>query len=243
MRESAEAEQSVIGAFLVDQMAVYRVMDILTPDMFFYDAYADCYRDVLALAKDGKPIDRVILNDCMKRRQEQDPEHMHEVFRNTASASNIEAYAAIVRECWEGRQLFGIGQEIAGFAFEDDAKDKAMGLLMGLDAGESGGFVGPKDRMREVVAYVEERFNADGALIGKSTGLIDVDAVTSGLRPGMSYVVAGRPGMGKTAFAMNIIMPTAHEGLPVLVYSMEMPARELDLRILSSIGHIDQGNM
>lgn len=231
-----EAEHNVLGACLINENAILHVMDMLEPRMFSSEAHAEIFSAMLDLAHDSKPTDPVLVAQAV-------PKHRNligELVKSVANSSNAAHYADRVVGFWKRRELARIGREILTIADEDGDVNRAMTLLVNLAGGENGGFVAPKERLREVVKYIEERHEQDGGLIGHSTGLVDLDAVTSGWRAGCLYVIAGRPAMGKTAFALQSILPTAQAGLPVLVFSMEMPARELDLRLLSNLGGIPQ---
>lgn len=236
-RSIIEAESMVLGACLLDEKAIFRVMDRLKADMFADAGHASLYAAMLGFAADGKPVDPSLLSATYPDLRSL----VTELVRSAAGSANVEHYAAHVVRFWNDRELDRIGREIQAIASDGDGDkiSKAMGLLMGMSAdGRSGGLRAGKERMREVVRYIEERFNSGGGLIGHSTGFYDLDKLISGWRGGCLYLIAGRPGMGKTAVSLNTLVPTAQEGLPVLVFSMEMPARELDLRLVSSIGNV-----
>lgn len=237
MRNPFEAEQRVLGACLLAEDAILSVMDMLTPAMFHNPDNRAIFAGMLALVQDSKPVDLSLLAQMIPAQREA----IIEIYKNAANAHNVEHYAGYVKNFWQQRELSRIGREIVGFADEEgDGVSRAMSLLMSLSAGERGGFVASNERMNEVVRYIEERHSADGAMIGHPTGLVDLDDMLSGLRDGCVYIVAGRPAMGKTAFALNTVLPTARKNQPVLIYSMEMPSRELDLRLISNIGNIPQ---
>lgn len=236
-RTMIHAEDLVLGACLIDEKAIFRVLDALTPDMLLDGTNRELWAAMTAHVADGKPVDGMLI-------AQSHPHLMKTIgtlIASAAGSSNVEHYAAHVARFFRDRELDRIGREIQAIAADGDG-DKmsaAMQLLLSVASeGEKGGLVAGKERMREVVRYIEERFNQGGGLIGHSTGYFDLDKLTSGWRPGCLYLIAGRPGMGKTAVSLNTMMPTANAGLPVLVFSMEMPARELDLRIISSVGNI-----
>ena len=237
MRNPFEAEQRVLGACLLAEDAILSVMDMLTPEMFYNPDNRAIFAGMLALVQDSKPVDLSLLAQMIPAQREA----IIEIYKNAANAHNVEHYAGYVKNFWQQRELSRIGREIVGFADDEgDGVSRAMSLLMSLSTGERGGFVASNERMSEVVHYIEERHSADGAMIGNPTGLVDLDDMLSGLRDGCVYIVAGRPAMGKTAFALNTILPTARKNQPALIYSMEMPSRELDLRLISNIGNIPQ---
>lgn len=238
-RSISEAEQNTLGAFLNDPHAILKVMDTLLPAHFYFGDHREIYEAMLALISDSKPVDMVMLGQLV-------PQHydcVMNIYKSVAGSANVEHYAAHVTRFWEQRELIRVGREIQALGMEGGDIGQAMGLLMELRGVEAGGLVHPKPRMAAVVAYIEERHEHDGGLIGQSTGLADLDSCLSGYRDGMLYIIAGRPSMGKTALALQTIIPTAEAGKPVLVFSMEMPSRELDLRILSNVGNIPQEAM
>lgn len=239
MLKSDEAEQNVLGSCLLNEQAIYHVMDFLEPPMFFDGVFREIYTAMLTLVQKNQPIDISLLTQEIPQRSEK----IIEIYKAQASSRNVLHYANQVMQFWQERELERAGRQIVGFAHEEGGLSRALSLIMGLAGGERGGFVGTRERLLEVVKYLEAREKADGCLIGHSTGLADLDKVLSGWRDGCLYIVAGRPAMGKTVFALNTLLPTARVGLPVLFFSMEMPARELDLRVMSNVGNIPQDKM
>lgn len=236
-RPMIEAESLVLGACLLDEKAIFRVMDTARPEMFADAGHRALYAGMLECAASGEPIDAALLATKLPDLSSL----IADILRAASGSANVEHYAAHVVRFWRDRELDRIGREIQAIAAdnEGDKVSSAMQLLMGLAAdSRKGGLIAGKERMREVVRYIEERYNQGGGMIGRSTGFYDLDKLLSGWRPGCLYLIAGRPGMGKTAVSLNTMIPTARDGLPVLVFSMEMPSRELDLRIISNIGSI-----
>ncbi len=169
--------------------------------------------------------------------------------QNTPSASNIRAYAQVVRERATLRKLIEAAQEIAESGFNPEGRnsqeliDEAERAIMQIsEAGRrSGGPEGVNALLGRALERIEELFNTGGDITGLTTGFSDLDNMTSGLQPADLVIVAGRPSMGKTSFAMNLVENAAlAQGKPILVFSMEMPAEQLIMRMLSSVGRIDQ---
>ena len=174
---------------------------------------------------------------------------MGELAKNTPSVSNIKAYADIVRERSILRQLISVANEIAGDAFDtggrssteilDDAERKVFQI-----SEERPNTVGPKEvnpLLTKAIERIDELYHSDNAITGLSTGYSDIDTMTAGLQPSDLIIIAGRPSMGKTTFAMNIVEHAVIQGdKPVIVFSMEMPGESLIMRMLSSLGRIDQ---
>lgn len=230
-----EAEIMVLGSCLMDADAAVTAVGALRSDMFLNAEHAGVFEALAALLRDGKPADPALV----AQRAGQDV--VARLMRSSYSSRNVGHYVELVRGFWDSRRLYQSGAKIQGIAQHGGTAGDAMAVLMALDDGEeTAGFVEPRPRMRAVVDYIDERFKAGDRLIGHSTGFADLDAVLSGWRDGCLYIVAGRPAMGKTAFALCSVLPTAEAGFPVLFFSMEMPTRELDLRLVSCVGRINQ---
>jgi replicative DNA helicase len=171
--------------------------------------------------------------------------------KDTPSAANITAYADIVRDRSVLRQLIHIGTQISDSAFNTEGRDTAE-LLENAERqvfqiaeqrqrGQGGGFIPIKSLLANAVDKIETLFEQEGAITGAGTGFTDFDELTSGLQPADLIIVAGRPSMGKTTIAMNIAENIALKGnMPVAVFSMEMPGDSLAMRMMSSLGRIDQ---
>jgi replicative DNA helicase len=211
------------------------------------------FRQIAQLAEAAEPIDVITVADKLQARGELDAAggltYLAELAQNTPSASNIRAYAQVVRERASLRKLIEAAQEIAESGFNpegrksDELIDEAERRIMQI--GEDGPKDGaPKDinpLLQAALGRIEELFQSGGAITGISTGFIELDNMTSGLQDSDLVIVAGRPSMGKTAFAMNLVEHAVlNQDKPILVFSMEMPADSLIIRMLSSIGRIDQ---
>ncbi len=164
----------------------------------------------------------------------------------TPSAANIKSYAGIVREYAVMRQLISVGTEISDIAFHPEGRDanelldhaerKVFEIADQRTRG-GGGFTPIKGLLTKAVDRIETLFQQDEPITGESTGFSDFDEMTSGLQPADLIIVAGRPSMGKTTFAMNIAESVAIKaGKPVAVFSMEMPGDSLAMRMMSSLG-------
>lgn len=251
--QSIEAEQSVIGGLMISQDAWDSVAEMVSPEDFYRPDHRLIFRQIRHLAEAAQPVDVVTLADQLQLSGELDAAGGHaylsELAENTPSASNIRAYAQVVRERSALRSLIEAAQEIADSGFTPEGRtsaeliDEAERLIMQI--GEQGPKAGgPQDvgtLLTETVQRIEELCNSGGDITGLTTGYIDLDKFTSGLQKSDLVIVAGRPSMGKTAFAMNLVENAIlAQSDPVLVFSMEMPAEALMMRLLSSIGHIDQ---
>lgn len=253
---SIEAEQSLIGGILLDNSSWDRVADLVAEVDFYRDEHRRIFRHIALLIEQGKPADVVTVYESLDKSG--DAQHvgglayLGEIANNTPSAANIRRYAEIVRERAILRKLVAVGDEIAAHALEPRGRDaslildEAEGKILGIrDEGsrQSGGFTPIQPVLGQVVDRIQELYDRDNpaAVTGVPTGLVDLDKMTSGLQATDMIIVAGRPGMGKTSFALNIAESVALEAqLPVAVFSMEMPATQLVMRFISSVGRLDQ---
>jgi replicative DNA helicase len=253
---SIEAEQSVIGGLLRDNAAWDRIADFMSPGDFYRYDHRIIFETLVKLINSSKPADVITvfeqLNMMGKAEDCGGLQYLNAMAQNTPSAANIRRYAEIVRDRGVLRRLITAADEISGDAFNPQGKDvKQM-----LDAAESKifaiaeegsrgakGWLPVQPLLTEVVERIDELYSRDSnsEVTGVPTGWIDLDRMTSGLQPGDMVVVAGRPSMGKTAFSMNIAENVAvEEGLPVAVFSMEMGGVQLAMRMLGSVGRLDQ---
>ncbi|MEZ7953428.1 MAG: replicative DNA helicase [Halioglobus sp.] len=250
---SAEAEQSVLGGLLLSADGWDAVAELVSDGDFYRLGHRLIFRQIAQLAEAAEPVDVITVADKLQARDELDAAggltYLAELAQNTPSASNIRAYAKVVRERACLRKLIEAAQEIAESGFNPDGRksdeliDEAERRIMQI--GEDGPKDGaPKDinpLLQAALGRIEELFQSGGAITGISTGFIELDNMTSGLQDSDLVIVAGRPSMGKTAFAMNLVEHAVlNQNKPILVFSMEMPADSLIIRMLSSIGRIDQ---
>jgi replicative DNA helicase len=252
---SIEAEQSVLGGLLLDNAAFDKIADIISESDFYRDEHKRIYRHICKLLERAKPADAVTVAESLDIAGEGSETgglaYLGELAVNTPSASNIRRYAEIVRERAILRQLVTAGDEFDGSAFNPLGRDPKQ-LLDEAEAkvfaiAESGfrhqsGFQHINPLLTQVVERIQELHDRDNPseITGVPTGYHDLDARTSGLQPGDLLIVAGRPSMGKTSFALNMGEHVAIEvGLPVAVFSMEMGGAQLAMRMLSSVGRLD----
>ena len=250
---SNEAEQSVLGGLMLDNQAWDRISHKITEKDFYVLAHRILFGAIVQLANQGKPLDVVTLAEALKNTNQLadigGELYLYELVRNTPSAANIVAYADIVRERSVLRQLISVAGEITESAFMpagratsellDEAEKKVFQISNQSVRGS--GPLRISDFITRAVDRIDLLFSSDQAITGLSTSYKDLDEMTSGLQPSDLIIVAGRPSMGKTTFAMNIAEHAAIDGLkPVLVFSMEMPGQALAMRMMSSLGRIDQ---
>ncbi len=251
---SIEAEQSVLGSLMLDNESWEKTADLLVEHDFYRRDHQLIFRAIADLFEQSQPVDVITLAEYHDKRGELDKvgelAYLGMLARNTPSSANIIAYASIVRERSILRQLIAVGTAISNVAFNPEGKsseemlDLAEGQVFEIaekGAKRSGGFIQVKEVLSRVVDRIDTLFEQDSPITGLSSGFNDFDEQTSGMQPADLVIVAGRPSMGKTTFAMNLAEHAAIKSkVPVAVFSMEMPADALAMRMLSSLGQIDQ---
>ncbi len=253
---SIEAEQSVLGGLLLDNAAWDKIADMVRSDDFYRHDHRLIFQHISRLIDQSRPADAVTVYESLQTAGKADEAgglaYLNALAQNTPSAANIRRYGEIVRDRSVLRRLVTVGDEIATSALNPQGKDTKTVLdeaeskvFQIAEEGARGrqGFVEIEPLLTRVVERIQELFERANPsdVTGVPTGFADVDRMTSGLQPGDLIIVAGRPSMGKTAFALNIGEHVAiDQGLPVAVFSMEMGAAQLALRMLSSVGRINQ---
>ncbi len=250
---SVEAEQSVLGGLMLDNQAWDSISESLIDTDFYRHEHRLIYKMMFKLITIGSPLDVITLSEELAKVNELETvgglAYLGELAKNTPSVSNVGAYAEIVRERSILRQLINVANEIANDAFDTGGRgssevlDDAERLVFQI-AENRPNLVGPKDvnqLLTNTIERIDELFHSDNSITGLSTGYKDLDAMTAGLQPSDLIIIAGRPSMGKTTFAMNIVEHAViQDDRPVIVFSMEMPGESLVMRMLSSLGRIDQ---
>ena len=251
--QSLEAEQSVLGGLMLDELAWDRVAEAVAEVDFYRQEHKLIFRVMAKLVGEGRPIDVITLSEELSRIDELEAigglAYLGELAKNTPSASNITSYANIVRERAILRQLISVANDIADSAFHtagrssadvlDEAERKVFEIAEARP--KDGGPLSVNPILKKAVERIDELFTAGDDLTGLTSSFTDLDAKTAGLQSSDLIIVAGRPSMGKTTFAMNIVENAAIIGdAPILVFSLEMPAEQLMMRMLASLGRIDQ---
>lgn len=243
----------MLGGLMLDEMAWDKISSVLAADDFYRGDHRVIFRVMEDLVEKNQPLDIITIAEALDSVNELENvggiAYISELANNTPTASNILAYAQIVAERATVRKLISVAHEIADSGFNPDGRDSATLIdlaeskvfKIGDDRPSSGGPQAIRPLLTEAVERIDQLFQTKGALTGLSTGFRDLDDMTMGFQPGDLIIVAGRPSMGKTSFAMNIAESAVIAGeKPVLVFSMEMPADSLIMRMLSSLGRIDQ---
>lgn len=251
---SIEAEQSVLGGLMLDNETWDKISDLVIEGDFYRRDHRLIFRSIEALADKGSPFDVVTLSEWLESNDLLENAgglaYLGTLANNTPSVSNIMAYAKIVRERSVLRQLISVGHKISTSCYETEGRsseellDDAEKLVFQIaEQGERGRreFTAIKDLLVKAVDRIDMLFQQDSPITGVATGFSQFDEMTSGLQASDLVIVAGRPSMGKTTFAMNIAEHASVKcQIPVAVFSMEMPGEQLAMRMLSSLGRIDQ---
>lgn len=254
---SLEAEQAVLGGVMLDNNAWFNVLEVVAASDFYRPQHQIIFEAMGYLAEDNQPLDVVTVSTRLQHsgllEKAGGAIYLAEIAENTPGASNVVAYAKIVRERSTLRQLLGAANRIAESAFNPDGR--ATGDL--VDTAEQEIFRISEGRMTEggpqpviplltqAVEKIEKLFQTRDAITGLATGFHDLDRMTAGLQTSDLVIVAARPSMGKTALSINMAehaVMSEGEGA-VLFFSMEMPADQIVMRMLSSLGRIDQTRM
>jgi replicative DNA helicase len=251
---SIQGEQSVLGGLMLDNSTWDQVADRVGEQDFYRREHQLIFRAVVALAERSQPFDVVTLSEELERvgvlEEVGGLAYLGMLAKDTPSAANIRAYADIVREHSVMRQMIRVGTDIADNGFNpegrssiellDEAERKVFEIAEQRARGGSG-FQSISRLLTRAVDRIETLFQEENPITGLSTGFRDFDEKTAGLQPSDLIIIAGRPSMGKTSFAMNIAENVAIQvQRPVAVFSMEMPGDSLAMRMMSSLGRIDQ---
>jgi replicative DNA helicase len=251
---SIEAEQSVLGSMLIAPDSWDKVAELVTDEDFYNRSHQIIFRAILRLLSKSQPIDLITVSEDLEERNELDDAggfaYLGELARNTPSAANVTAYAQIIRERAVTRELIGVAHEIAEAGYNPEGRnsgeilDMAESKVFEIAEKRTGKDEGPKDVesvLGKTIDRLEILVKSNKEVTGVSTGYSDLDKKTSGLQPSDLIIVAARPSMGKTTFAMNLCENAMLlETKPVLVFSLEMPSEQIMMRMLASLSRVDQ---
>jgi replicative DNA helicase len=255
---SLEAEQSVLGGLMLDNRTWDAIADRLLAEDFYRRDHQLIFAAIAELAAKGEPSDAVTLSESLERKGLSGETggliYLAGLVRETPSAANIRAYADIVRERSVLRKLISVGGQIASSAYDPEGRDAseivddAERLVFEIaEAGKKGGsgFVPLRNELGSLIDRLDMLAQNKGQLTGVSTGFAKLDEMTAGLQKGDLIVIAGRPSMGKTTFALNIAENAAFgpRKASVGIFSMEMSREQLAFRMISSLGRVDQSKL
>ncbi|NNF60307.1 MAG: replicative DNA helicase [Gammaproteobacteria bacterium] len=255
---SVEAEQAVLGGLMLDNRSWDTVADVLSDGDFYRSDHRLIFAAIQTLADTGRPYDPVTISEYLsstdKLSQAGGLDYLGQLARETPSAANIRAYAEIVRERSMLRDLIRVGGDIATSAHDtggtsagdlvDEAERKVLKIAeRGKRRGS--GFVPIRNVLSPTVDRLDTLHNSPGDITGITSGFSELDRMTAGLQPGDLIIVAGRPSMGKTSLAMNIAENAAlgKTSIPAAIFSMEMSSDQVAMRMISSLGQLDQGKL
>ncbi len=250
---SIEAEQAVLGGLMLDNRSWEQIADKIAEEDFYRKEHRLIFRSIASLEAKDSPFDVVTLSEELEKTHELADAgglaYLGRLAKETPSAANIRAYADIVRERSVLRQLIEIGTDIASSAYNPegreskellDAAERSVYKIAEQGSRAGKGFIGMKQLLTKTVEQIDYLFEQEGHITGVTTGFNEFDDKTTGLQKGDLVIVAGRPSMGKTTFAMNMAENAAIGAqVPVAIFSMEMPSEALAMRMISSLGRIN----
>ncbi|MEM7079462.1 MAG: replicative DNA helicase [Pseudomonadota bacterium] len=249
---SQEAEQSVLGGLMLDNQSWYDLVELVRAKDFYRTAHVIIFEAMMSLANADEPLDAVTVSEQLRSQNLLEKvggvAYLAELAESTPGASNVLAYAKIVRERSVVRQLIGAANAISEAAFTPDGRDSSALVEMAEktvfeiseNRTQDSGPEKVAPLLQRAVEKVEFLFNNAGAITGVPTGFTDLDKKTAGLQKSDLVIVAARPSMGKTALAINMAEHAVMNDQATLVFSMEMPSEAIIMRMLSSLGRIDQ---
>ena len=251
---SIEAEQSVLGGLFLDKDSLIKVVERVQAEDFYRQDHRIIYKAIIDLDNDGKPFDLVTVAEWLESHQQLDEvgglSYLAALAENTPSASNVGVYADIVRKRSVLRQLISATVKInetvfnpMGFSSEQilDFAEQAVFEIAEQENRGRRAYQNIKDLLVSALDRVDEIYRKKTPITGIATGFDDFDERTAGLQNSDLVIIAGRPSMGKTAFAINIAEHAViKQELSVVVFSMEMPGEQLAMRMMSSLGRVDQ---
>ncbi len=251
--QSIEAEQAVLGGLMLAPDAFDRIADVLTDDDFYRRDHQLIFRAIRELAEKNRPYDAVTLGEWFESMGQSEQvaggAYLVELASTTPSAANIAAYAEIVRDKAVLRQLIEVGTGIVNNGFQPDGRetreilDAAESSVLAIAEHSAKGrmdYVSVHSALAEAFDVLQKRFESGGSVTGLPTGYTEFDEMTAGLQPTDLLILAARPSMGKTTLALNMAEYAAMKSKqPVAIFSMEMSASQLALRLISSVGRIN----
>lgn len=247
---SIEAEQSVVGAMLMDRDAITTASEIICGDDFYQTAYGVIFDSVVELFNEGKPVDLITLQNRLKEKDVPEEisslEFVRDLLAAVPTSANVKYYAEIVAEKSTLRKMIKMNEEIANAcylakepveAIMERTEKKVFELVQNRNNGD---FVPIKQVVLNALEKIEKSSKSKGTVTGIPTGFIDLDYKTSGLQPSDLILVAARPSMGKTAFVLNIAQHVAfRQNKTVAIFSLEMSKEQLVNRLFSLESYVD----
>lgn len=251
---SIEAEQSVLGSMLIAPDSWDKVAEVVIEQDFYNRSHQIIFRGIIRLLSASQPVDLITVSEELEKHGELDEAggfaYLGELAKNTPSAANVVAYAQIIRERAVTRELIGVAHQIADVGYNPEGRsstdllDMAESKVFEIAEKRTNSNEGPKNVeavLGKTIDRLETLLKTNREVTGVSTGFTDLNKKTSGLQPSDLIIVAARPSMGKTTFAMNLCENAMlSEDKPVLVFSLEMPSEQIMMRMLASLSRVDQ---
>jgi replicative DNA helicase len=251
---SIEAEQSVLGSMLIDPESWDKVAELVTETDFYNRSHQIIFKAITRLLNISNPIDLITVSEELEKHDQLEDAggfaYLGELAKNTPSSANVVSYAQIISERAITRELIGVAHEIAEIGYNPEGRDSADILdlaesrVFEIAERRTGENEGPRNVeavLGKTIDRLEELVKTNKEVTGVTTGFTDLDKKTSGLQPSDLIIVAARPSMGKTTFAMNLVENAMMaEEKPVLVFSLEMPSEQIMMRMLASLSRVDQ---
>ncbi len=258
MPQSIEAEEAVLGAVLVNPVSIGKIVEFIKPESFYKPAHKAIYEAVLELYRKNEPIDIVTVSENLRNKEQLENiggrAYVNDLALNVVTTANIEYYARIIQEKEIRRALINAGSEITTMAYENEETnlvlDNVQKIVFNIAAQKDTSELVPiQDLVVSSYEQITERYENKDDLVGVTTGFYDLNALTSGLQKSDLIILAARPSMGKTAFALNLAQNVAMAGKKaVAIFSLEMPKQQLVKRMLCAEAEVDthritSGNM
>jgi replicative DNA helicase len=251
---SIEAEQSVLGSMLIAPDSWDKVAEVVIEQDFYNRSHQVIFRGIIRLLSASQPVDLITVSEELEKHGELEEAggfaYLGELAKNTPSAANVVAYAEIIRERAVTRELIGVAHQIADVGYNPEGRsssdllDMAESKVFEIAEKRTNNTEGPKNVesvLGKTIDRLETLLKTNKEVTGVSTGFTDLNKKTSGLQPSDLIIVAARPSMGKTTFAMNLCENAMlSEDKPVLVFSLEMPSEQIMMRMLASLSRVDQ---
>lgn len=248
--QNIDAERSTLGSMLLEKEAIYRASELLKPDDFYREAHRVIFEVVVYLANKGEPVDIITVSEELKQRNMLEKvggiPYLTSLANAVPTAANVEYYAKIVEEKSILRSIIRVSTDIVAMGYEasrevDEILDEAEKLIFQITQRRNvKGFVNLKNILIETFERIEKLYESKGGVTGLSTGFTDLDRMTAGLQPSDLIILAARPSMGKTTFALNLASHAAIElKVPVIIFSLEMSKEQLALKLLCEEAGVD----
>jgi replicative DNA helicase len=253
--QSLEAEMSVLGGVLLENEALNRALEILRPEDFYRESHRKIFNTLIALSEKGEPADLVTLTAALQQRGDLDgvggSTYLSSLVDYVPTAANIVYYCRLVKEAAISRHLIRVATEIATRGYDGgeveqtlDWAEKSIFEITGMKTRPS--YFSTREIMKDTFKAIERLYDRKELVTGVPTGFADLDTMTAGLQPGDLVVIAGRPSMGKTAFALNMVEQAAvlaEEKVPTIIFSLEMSKEQLVQRMLCSVSRVDASRL